>query len=275
MGSKALSSLPLAVPLLSFPKMLAWLLPLVLPRIFAVPLVLLLRPLQPPPKIFDAPPLLLLPNILGAPLLALLAKMFMVFPKILVELPLLLADLAGSLPVVLPKLLPNDDPLYIKILAFPPLLPPPKRFVGLLLLSKMPAAPMLLPPLFPIVFEDPLVLVLPKMLAGSLLLQLLKMFAAPLFLPLMLLLLLPELFAVLLVLLLKPLLPLPKIFDAPPLLLLPKMPLLLPRMFEDTLVLKLLFPKMLLLPPVLLVPKTLVGTLLFSLLKMLTVPFLP
>ena len=135
-------------------------------RIFAVPLVLLLRPLQPPPKIFDAPPLLLLPNILGAPLLALLAKMFMVFPKILVELPLLLADLAGSLPVVLP----NDDPLYIKILAFPPLLPPPKRFVGLLLLSKMPAAPMILPPLFPIVFEDPLVLVLPKMLAGSLLL---------------------------------------------------------------------------------------------------------
>ena len=128
---------------------------------------------------------------------------------------------------------------------------------------------------------------------------------------------LPKVFAVPLMLLLRPLLPLPKIFDAPPLLLLPnilgapllallammlmealpKMPPLLPKMFEDPLVLTLLFPKMLLLPPVLLVPKMLVGTLLllipaillilllpslpaapvllFSLLKMLAVPLLP
>ena len=133
-GSKALFSLPLAVPLLPFPKMLAWPLPLVLllllPKIFAVPLVLLLRPPPPPPKIFDAPPLLLLPNIKGAPLLALLARMLMealppllkllpaLLLKILVEFPLLLADLAGSLPVVplelnkivLDAVLPDDDP---------------------------------------------------------------------------------------------------------------------------------------------------------------------
>ena len=111
--------------------------------------MLLLRPLlvaellSPPPKIFDAPPLLLHPNILDAPLLALLAKELMealpplpellpaqLFPK--EELPLLLADLAGSLPVAPLKLdavLSNDDPLQIspKILADPLLTLSPKK----------------------------------------------------------------------------------------------------------------------------------------------------
>ncbi len=86
---------------------------------------------SPPPKIFDAPPLLLLPNILEAPLLALLAKRLMEalppLPKLLpkVELPLLLAGLAGS-PLkqkilVLDAVLSKDDPLQIspKILADP------------------------------------------------------------------------------------------------------------------------------------------------------------
>ena len=104
--------------------------------------MLLLRPLlvaglsSPPPKIFDAPLLLLLPNILEAPLLALLAKRLMEalppLPELLpaqlipkVELPLLLAGLAGS-PLkqkilVLDAVLSKDDPLQIspKILADP------------------------------------------------------------------------------------------------------------------------------------------------------------
>ena len=107
---------------------------LLLPKIFAVPLVLMLRPLlvvellSPPPKIFDAPPLLLHPNIQDAPLLALLAKELMEalppLPELLpaqllpkAEFPLLPADLAGSslkLRILgLDAVLSDDDPLQI------------------------------------------------------------------------------------------------------------------------------------------------------------------
>ena len=119
---------------------------LLLPKIFAVPLVLLLRPLL----------VAELLNILEAPLLALLAKELMEalppLPELLpaqllpkVELLLLLVDLAGS-PLKLRKLvfdavLSNVDPLQIspKILADPLLALSPKRFTG--------AVPQLLPPL--------------------------------------------------------------------------------------------------------------------------------
>ena len=119
---------------------------LLLPKIFAVPLVLLLRPLL----------VAELLNILEAPLLALLAKEIMEalppLPELLpaqllpkAELPLLLADLAGSplkLRILgLDAVLSNDDPLQIspKKLADPLLALSPKRFTR--------AVPQLLPPL--------------------------------------------------------------------------------------------------------------------------------